>query len=436
MLRKDRPRAERRAGPHTLVCLSLLALFLCVAGALKSPAANESAAPASRSPDAAAASPGADKTDRSAGSRRTRQPDPDAPGPDAQYVGSGLCGAPACHGAMMADFRSLRHSHYLSDPKYKDAATCELCHGPASNHVADPQHRHIYRFSVQTPENTQRLNEACLQCHREVVDRPHFLATEHARAGVSCASCHEVHYPLDTTSMLRYPGVGGPAGQPERVRKQRVRQLSPAPTATPSPPAAGPSPPASATAPPARPRLVNLPKLEELAKTRVPIPNWRSSFTREPGAVTNEQAVNELCASCHRRELTEFRQFSHHPLFEGRMKCTDCHDPHRAERGRMLVRRTVEETCFQCHQHIRGPFAFEHEPVKTGGVGEACLECHRPHGSPNRRLHTLFSRGLCVQCHADIQHDPAHQARGGDCWRSGCHVAIHGSNHSPLFFVE
>jgi predicted CXXCH cytochrome family protein len=69
-------------------------------------------------------------------------------------------------------------------------------------------------------------------------------------------------------------------------------------------------------------------------------------------------------------------------------------------------------------------------------VGEDCLECHRPHGSPNRNLLTNFSRGLCVQCHTDIQQDPAHQFRGGDCWRSGCHVAVHGSNHSALLFVE
>jgi DmsE family decaheme c-type cytochrome len=181
-----------------------------------------------------------------------------------------------------------------------------------------------------------------------------------------------------------------------------------------------------------------VPKLAALAKTRVPIPRWRSSFTREPSAVTEEQAVSELCASCHRRQIMEFRQFSHHPVPEGSIRCTDCHDPHRSgEQGRNLRRRTVEETCLQCHQQIRGPFVYEHEPVKAvGGVGDACLECHRPHGSPNRKLEVMFSRGLCVQCHVDIQRDPPHQARGGDCWRSNCHVAIHGSNQSPLFFRE
>src|SRR5437868_11087188 len=104
-----------RLGAKSWCCLAVLALLLCVAGALRSPAAPSAAETASPSPAAA---------------------DPDAPGPGAQYVGSGLCGAPACHGAMLADFNQLRHSHYVSDPKLKEAANCEVCHGPASNHVA------------------------------------------------------------------------------------------------------------------------------------------------------------------------------------------------------------------------------------------------------------------------------------------------------------
>jgi predicted CXXCH cytochrome family protein len=356
-------------------------------------------------------------------------------------VGTTFCGGPNCHGAMMAEFNRLRHSHYVSDPKYGDAAGCEICHGPASDHVADRQRRHMFRFTVQSTVNARRVNEACMRCHQETIDRPHFLATEHARAGVSCASCHEVHYDLGTPSLLRYPGATGPAGQPQKAALGARRSaLSPtkAPasrlTEQPAPTPAERQAPSAERGSAATP---NVPKLATLAKTRVPIPQWRSSFTREPSAVTEEQAVNELCASCHRREVTEHRQFSHHPVLEGRMRCTDCHDPHRSEQGRDFKRRTVEETCLQCHQEIRGPFVYEHEPVKAvGGVGDACLECHRPHGSPNRKLEVMFSRGLCVQCHVDIQQDPPHQARGGDCWRSNCHVAIHGSNQSPLFFRE
>jgi predicted CXXCH cytochrome family protein len=444
-------RTQRRLSARGILWLCLFWLLLCVAAAVRSSAARgeEEHAPAG-----GAAQPSPDATTAPHKPIRT---DLDAPGPNAQMVGTTFCGGPNCHGAMMAEFNRLRHSHYVSDPKYGDAAGCEICHGPASDHVADRQRRHMFRFTVQSTVNARRVNEACMRCHQETIDRPHFLATEHGRAGVSCASCHEVHYDLGTPYLLRYPGAAGPAGQPSRERRGRAVAAAPVPVPAPGPqsPVEGvptpqpPSPAPPATEEPLQPPAVtppaaaprppsNVPKLAALAKTRVPIPRWRSSFTREPSAVTEEQAVSELCASCHRRQIMEFRQFSHHPVPEGRIRCTDCHDPHRSgEQGRNLRRRTVEETCLQCHQQIRGPFVYEHEPVKAvGGVGDACLECHRPHGSPNRKLEVMFSRGLCVQCHVDIQRDPPHQARGGDCWRSNCHVAIHGSNQSPLFFRE
>jgi predicted CXXCH cytochrome family protein len=327
----------------------------------------------------------------------------------------------------MPEFQSLRHSHYVSDLRLKDAAGCEVCHGPASDHVADPDHRKIERFTVGTSAMARRVNEVCAKCHQETISRPHYLATEHARSGISCASCHEVHYDLHTPNMLRLPGVSGPAGQPEPRTRTKGK-------AKPQPEAPATAPAAAGTTPVEEPP--NRPKLERSAKTRVPIPGWRASISRMPELVTREQATNELCSSCHRRELTESRLFSHHPLFEGRVQCTDCHDPHRAERGRMLKERTIEETCLRCHENLRGPFVYEHEPVKSGGVGESCLECHRPHGSPNRNLTVTFGRGLCVQCHSDIQRDPPHRGRTGDCWRSGCHAAIHGSNHSPQLFRE
>src|SRR6266511_1999309 len=99
-----RPRIQPRIGARGLCCAALFWLALCVAAALRAPAAT---------PREAAPSPLPDAPDES---RRSGHPGPDAPGPGAQYVGSGLCGSPAFHVAMMADFNALRHSHYVSDP--------------------------------------------------------------------------------------------------------------------------------------------------------------------------------------------------------------------------------------------------------------------------------------------------------------------------------
>jgi len=135
-----------------------------------------------------------------------------------------------------------------------------------------------------------------------------------------------------------------------------------------------------------------------------------------------------LCATCHQSEVGQFRLNSHHPVPEGRMVCSDCHDihPNKASSKKVGV---VKEKCVSCHAEMAGPFAFEHDPV-AGWMGDGCNECHRSHGTQNPKLLKGASRGLCSQCHTDKarNHFP-----GRTCWTAGCHVAIHGSNTDPRF---
>jgi len=142
-----------------------------------------------------------------------------------------------------------------------------------------------------------------------------------------------------------------------------------------------------------------------------------------------------LCLTCHPDQRAGFTQNSHHPVLEGRLKCSECHDPHRAERrthARPAVK-TDDDLCLTCHLEKRGPFVYEHD-VATGTATDECLSCHQGHGSPHPKLQKMFGRGLCLQCHTDIATDTAHRPRGGNCWRSGCHSRLHGSNRSRLFF--
>jgi len=143
------------------------------------------------------------------------------------------------------------------------------------------------------------------------------------------------------------------------------------------------------------------------------------------------QRQTPLCFSCHAEQRADFQKPFHHRVNEGLIKCGDCHNPHGTLVARQL-RTTPDQdaVCFKCHADKRGPFVFEHEPVKV----EGCTACHFPHGSTNpRMLTTARTNSLCLQCHAAtaaIGH--TQNTRLQQC--IACHSNIHGSNLSNVFF--
>ncbi len=101
-----------------------------------------------------------------------------------------------------------------------------------------------------------------------------------------------------------------------------------------------------------------------------------------------------VCYTCHTEVRGEMQKASHHPVREGKMTCSSCHNVHGSVGKSLLKGATANETCFNCHQEKRGPFLFEHAPVR-----ENCANCHNAHGTNNPSL--LASKGsfLCLQCH-------------------------------------
>lgn len=147
------------------------------------------------------------------------------------------------------------------------------------------------------------------------------------------------------------------------------------------------------------------------------------------------RSINETCAQCHSDVRQQFNRRSHMPLAEGQMSCVDCHNPHGSLTQPLLKTATVNETCYQCHAEERGPFLFEHAPVR-----DSCLNCHTPHGSNQHALLSAPVPFLCQQCHSQLGHpndlqtpaslaDGAHpdeRLMGRACLT--CHAQIHGSN--------
>lgn len=145
----------------------------------------------------------------------------------------------------------------------------------------------------------------------------------------------------------------------------------------------------------------------------------------------------ELCYSCHQDVKPDFSKPFRHRVNEGLVNCSECHNQH----GGFLtkgLRATAaqDQTCFKCHVDKAGPFIFEHAPVKT----EGCVACHVPHGSSNPRLLKRSQINLlCLECHTltggglapvGPTHDQSQKYQA--C--TVCHLAVHGSNISPVLF--
>ncbi len=147
----------------------------------------------------------------------------------------------------------------------------------------------------------------------------------------------------------------------------------------------------------------------------------------------------DTCFQCHKDRRAQMFRSSHMPMREGKIVCSDCHNPHGSayvgSGAALLWTDTINDTCYKCHAEKRGPFLFEHEPVR-----ENCLNCHDPHGSINEySLKESRARGCASNVTASVTamyRDRAGFSFGASMGQScqNCHIMIHGSN-SPAGFV-
>jgi DmsE family decaheme c-type cytochrome len=140
----------------------------------------------------------------------------------------------------------------------------------------------------------------------------------------------------------------------------------------------------------------------------------------------------DTCFQCHKDRRAQMFRSSHMPLREGKITCSDCHNPHGSITEALLKKDSINDVCYTCHAEKRGPFLFEHEPVR-----ENCDNCHDPHGTIQQYSLKMARPRLCNECHnlMDSTAGPkGSHALGQAC--ENCHVAIHGSNASngQLFF--
>lgn len=152
-------------------------------------------------------------------------------------------------------------------------------------------------------------------------------------------------------------------------------------------------------------------------------------------SILQKETELETCASCHKDVKSQLMKRSMHPLRDssakngqGKMVCSDCHNPHGSQSEKLMVGKSVNDTCYTCHAEKKAPMLWEHGPVK-----EDCLICHTPHGSSNNKLLVAKVPRLCQSCHMQGRHQTGTLAAnstyavGRSCLN--CHSMVHGSNN-------
>lgn len=159
------------------------------------------------------------------------------------------------------------------------------------------------------------------------------------------------------------------------------------------------------------------------------------------------------CTSCHADQWAKFNRPFGHTLGRNAMSCVDCHNPHGGVVQQSSIVRSVrsfganEPGCFKCHGDKRGPFTFEHAPMRL----EGCATCHDPHNSANPRMLNRHEVWLtCMECHSNLgvitsaQRNPEtplggippafHDLRSRRIQQcTVCHIKIHGSHANRDF---
>ncbi len=270
----------------------------------------------------------------------------------------------ACHENLTTTFDLGPHGKAARFLKGAEAPTCDTCHGDSTKHNETAEPKDI---SSPSKMPAAQVSAMCLTCHARNQTHASWEGSAHDRGDMSCVSCHKVHHLSSSEKLRTRTGL--------------------APTS-----------------------LMQVHVSEKLLKL--------------PG--------QELCLSCHMEKRKAILQRSTH-LFatehgDTKVTCISCHNPHGGEGKTMLVASSTTQLCYECHAERRGPFLWEHPPVR-----EDCNICHVSHGSNNPSLLKSRPTFICQTCHMHTlwRHE---NVAGFDILTfnhgcTNCHSQIHGSNH-------
>jgi predicted CXXCH cytochrome family protein len=94
------------------------------------------------------------------------------------------------------------------------------------------------------------------------------------------------------------------------------------------------------------------------------------------------------------------------PLPEIKKDCSLCHTPEGALKGGEL-KNALPQLCLDCHQDRTSPSEHKVDIIPSMDVKDlplfdgkiTCVTCHDPHGNINGRLLRMPAKKLCLVCH-------------------------------------
>ncbi len=266
-----------------------------------------------------------------------------------------------CHEDLVAAFAGTAHGKLVQGDWFGLSQACASCHGPnTKEHAEQADPELVRRFPGDDPAKD---SATCLGCHASVSHMGAWPAGEHARAGLSCLDCHEIH--PDPEQLKAAAGLGQ---RPMAVPEEKCFQCHPEVRAE-----------------------TRMPSHHPVLEGKMTCASCHDPHGTTPGLLKTEFRKNDLCLSCHPQYRGPF-VFQHEPVEED---CTICHRPHGSVAPRLLAQ-TEPFLCMTCHEahfHAGLPSPEETEVSVGGDIFE------NPFGRSGMK-HAFLTK--CTQCHVSV----------------------------------
>jgi len=253
-----------------------------------------------------------------------------------ETVGSDTCAT--CHEDVAKGFADNPHTK-MALMHGNAGITCENCHGPGKAHVeGGGDTSKIFNPAKAAAKD---VVAKCQGCHAGT--HPNFERSPHAKANLSCISCHSIHKAGEVDGLLK-------ASQPALCFECHTD---------------------------VKPQF-SMPfhhKVNEGVVQCADCHDVHGTFQANNLKVTADQ--NAVCTKCHAEARGPY-VFEHAAVkAEG---CMGCHSPHGSQNARLLNMPNINVLCNQCHSPVAS--AAVHSMSAGSSELTPCTDCHTYiHGS-------------------------------------------------------